>query len=332
MPGPDRLLADRRGRRRADERLDDRAARRPSRRLGRDLIETLGLPPALFPTAARPGRAARPVRAEVAAETGLAGPTSSPTSARTTPRRRSSACPADGRAFAYISCGTWSLVGVELDAPVLTEESRAANFTNEGGVDGRIRYLRNVMGLWLLQESLRTWELAGEPERARPAAGRCRRRCRPAARSSTPTTPAFLPPGDMPSADRGRLPRRRPAPPSTRAAIVRCILDSLAAAYAAGRRRRRPAVRARRRRRPRRRRRRAQRAALPADRRRLRAAGRRRAGRGDRGRQRARPGPRPRARRAATSRRSGRWSGRPTDLRRYEPAAPRSRRRGALVG
>ena len=71
--------------------------------------------------------------------------------------------PAADRRFAYVSSGTWSLVGVELDQPVLTEASRAANFTNEGGVDGRVRYLRNVGGLWLLQESLRTWREAGEP-------------------------------------------------------------------------------------------------------------------------------------------------------------------------
>ena len=62
-----------------------------------------------------------------------------------------------GPRFAYISSGTWSLVGLELDAPVLTEESRQANFTNEAGIDGTIRYLRNVTGLWLLQECLRTW-------------------------------------------------------------------------------------------------------------------------------------------------------------------------------
>ncbi len=66
--------------------------------------------------------------------------------------------PARDDRFAYISCGTWSLVGVELPAPVLTEDSRAANFTNEAGVDGTIRYLRNVMGLWLLQECLRAWD------------------------------------------------------------------------------------------------------------------------------------------------------------------------------
>ncbi len=65
---------------------------------------------------------------------------------------------------AYISCGTWSLVGVELDRPILTDASRAANFTNEGGVDGTVRYLRNVAGLWLLQESMRTWEASGAPE------------------------------------------------------------------------------------------------------------------------------------------------------------------------
>src|SRR6202012_689190 len=60
--------------------------------------------------------------------------------------------PAQGESFAYISCGTWSLVGMELDRPVLSEASRAANFSNETGVDGTVRYLRNVSRLWLLQE------------------------------------------------------------------------------------------------------------------------------------------------------------------------------------
>ena len=71
------------------------------------------------------------------------------------------AVPAAGPEFCYISCGTWSLVGVELDRPVLTQESRLAHFTNETGIDGTVRYLRNVMGLWLLQESIRTWTAAG---------------------------------------------------------------------------------------------------------------------------------------------------------------------------
>ncbi len=126
--------------------------------------------------------------------------------------------PAENDRFAYISCGTWSLVGVELDAPVLTPESQAANFTNEGGVDGTIRYLRNVMGLWLLQESLRCWDTELEPL-LREAAG---------ARGSVfdPNDPVFLPPGDMPA----RI-QRQCGRDLTRPEIVRSILDSLAIAH-----------------------------------------------------------------------------------------------------
>ncbi len=101
--------------------------------------------------------------------------------------------PAAGPDFAYISCGTWSLVGVELDAPVLTEASRAANFTNEAGVDGTVRYLRNVMGLWLLQECLR----AGRIVSLESLLGEAARQ--PPLRSVVdPDDPVFLPPGDMP--------------------------------------------------------------------------------------------------------------------------------------
>ena len=138
--------------------------------------------------------------------------------------------PAENEHFAYISCGTWGLVGVELDGPVLTEEGRAANFTNERGVDGTVRFLRNVMGLWLLQECLRDWEARGidiDLDALLAAAAR-------------------LPAGGPSSTSTGRLPARRATcrPGSPRAApavaarrhpaeIVRCILDSLAAAFAA---------------------------------------------------------------------------------------------------
>ncbi|MEU8662247.1 rhamnulokinase [Actinoplanes philippinensis] len=132
------------------------------------------------------------------------------------------AVPAEGDDFAYISCGTWSLVGLELDAPVLTEESRAANFTNEGGVDSTIRYLRNVMGLWPLQECLREWGSPGLPELLAAAAAE------PGlAHVVDLDDPIFLPPGDM----AGRLRERAGLPAAaSRATIVRCILDSLALA------------------------------------------------------------------------------------------------------
>jgi rhamnulokinase len=139
--------------------------------------------------------------------------------------------PMEPERAAYISLGTWGLVGLELEQPVLTEQSRAANFTNELGVDGRIRYLRNVMGLWLLQESLRTWAAAGTPAdlpgllaaaAELPAGG-------PAVDVDDPR---FLPPGDMPSRLRELVRETGGTPPGSPVEVVRCIVDSLAAALA----------------------------------------------------------------------------------------------------
>ncbi|ANZ41117.1 carbohydrate kinase [Lentzea guizhouensis] len=133
------------------------------------------------------------------------------------------AVPAETDRFAYISCGTWSLVGVELSSPVLTPESRAANFTNEGGVDGTIRYLRNVMGLWLLQECLRRWDTALEPllRQAEHAQGSL----------FDPNDPVFLPPGDMPDRIQQWCRDHDRRVPESSAEIVRSVLDSLAAAH-----------------------------------------------------------------------------------------------------
>jgi rhamnulokinase len=133
------------------------------------------------------------------------------------------AVPAENERFAYISCGTWSLVGVELTAPVLTEQSRAANFTNEGGVDGTVRYLRNVMGLWLLQECLRCWNADLEPllREAAQAKGSL----------FDANDPVFLPPGDMPARIQQWCRSHDQRVPGTRAEIVRSIVDSLAIAH-----------------------------------------------------------------------------------------------------
>ncbi|NUO60826.1 MAG: rhamnulokinase [Hamadaea sp.] len=136
--------------------------------------------------------------------------------------------PAAGENFAYISCGTWSLVGVELSAPVLTADSRQANFTNEAGVDGTVRYLRNVMGLWLLQESLRTWGESELGDLLRQAAGV------PGLRAVVDAGDAvFLPPGDMPGRIAAECVRLGQRPPDSPAETVRCILDSLALAHRA---------------------------------------------------------------------------------------------------
>lgn len=137
---------------------------------------------------------------------------------------------AEGERCAYISCGTWSLVGVELDSPVLTQESREANFTNEVGVDDTIRYLRNVMGLWLLTQSQRTWERSGEQSDLQ-------RLLADAARSTPLRSlvdterPVFLPPGHMPERIVEECRRTGEPEPRTTGETTRCILDSLALAY-----------------------------------------------------------------------------------------------------
>jgi rhamnulokinase len=134
--------------------------------------------------------------------------------------------PAEGERFAYISSGTWSLVGVELPGPVLTEASRAKNFTNERGVDGTIRFLRNVMGLWLLQECQRDLgidDLAPLLAAAREV---------PARRSLIDATdPRFLAPGGMPARISAACREAGQPEPTNPAEFARCVLDSLAVAY-----------------------------------------------------------------------------------------------------
>ncbi|NVI91818.1 rhamnulokinase family protein [Actinomadura sp. BRA 177] len=190
-----------------------------------DLLARLGIPATLLPQLREPGSVIGTLRPDVAAETGHGALPVTAVGSHDT-ASAVAAVPATTDRFAYISCGTWSLVGVELDAPVLTEASRKANFTNEGGVDGTVRYLRNVMGLWLLQESLRAWGNPDLPALLAEAADV------PGLRSLIdPDDPEFLPPGDMPSRIAAHCRRRGFPEPAGRAGTVRCILDSLALAH-----------------------------------------------------------------------------------------------------
>ncbi|NUW45466.1 rhamnulokinase [Nonomuraea rhodomycinica] len=186
-----------------------------------DLVDRLGLPRRILPPIT--DAAAGPVRDDVAAELGYSTVVTQVASHDTA--SAVVAVPAAGPNFAYISCGTWSLVGVELPAPVLTEESRLANFTNETGVDGTVRYLRNVMGLWILQECLRVWDHP-DLEALLAEAGKVRVEA-----VIDPDDPSFLPPGDMPARIDAYCARTGQRPPEGRAQAVRCILQSLALAY-----------------------------------------------------------------------------------------------------
>ncbi len=189
------------------------------------LIERLGLPRSLFPTIVEPGTPLGPLLPEVAlqisTELTVTAVGSHDTASAVV------AVPATTEEFAYISCGTWGLVGVELEHPVLTEASRAANFTNEGGVDGRVRYLHNVMGLWLLSESLRAWGRDDLPALLAAAAE---------VTGEVPifdaNDPAFLAPGDMPDRIATWFRERGLQPPSTPVELVRSIVESLSVAFA----------------------------------------------------------------------------------------------------
>jgi rhamnulokinase len=191
------------------------------------LICAAGLPGRLFPPLRRPGSVIGAVRPDAGPQ--LAGVPVIAVGSHDT-ASAVVAVPAEGPDFGYISSGTWSLVGVELDAPVLTEASRAANFTNEAGVDGTIRYLRNVMGLWLLQESVRGWADAGPPVDLPGLLGAAARQP-PLVTVVDPDDPVFLPPGDMPARIAAAARRTGQPVPADPPALVRCILDSLALAY-----------------------------------------------------------------------------------------------------
>jgi rhamnulokinase len=195
------------------------------------LIQTLGLPRSLFPELVDAGTALGGLSPDVARE--LTGGTALTVTAVGSHDTASAvvAIPSTRDDFAYISCGTWGLVGVELASPVLTEASRLANFTNEGGVDGRTRYLHNVMGLWLLSESVRTWEASGAvihlPALLEAAA---------AVTTEVPVFDAndlrFQAPGDIPARIAEWCAEHGVTSPVSHAEFVRSIIESLASAFA----------------------------------------------------------------------------------------------------
>jgi rhamnulokinase len=201
------------------------------------MLDRLGVRSDLFPEIVPPGTVLGPLRPEVAQEVGAPAQTpviavaSHDTGSAVAALPVDPAAYGDGETFAYISSGTWSLVGGEVAAPVITPQALAFNFTNEGGIGG-FRLLKNVMGLWLVQECRRTWNERGaghsyEALTQRAAAAP------PFGPLVDPDDPAFLAPGDMPR----RLAAfcARSAQPALDAddpgRVTRCCLESLALKY-----------------------------------------------------------------------------------------------------
>ena len=197
------------------------------------VLAALGIAPGLLPPVVPPGTDLGPIDGGVAAATGL--PPATRVVATGAHDTASAVVAVAGLAeggageVAFVSSGTWSLVGVEAEAPALTEEARLAGITNEAGVGGRALVLRNLTGLWILQECRRCWTDADGPPPwdtlLREAAA-----APPLASLIDPEDAGFARPGDMPAAVRAYCARTGQPEPPNRGAVARCCLESLALA------------------------------------------------------------------------------------------------------
>ncbi|WP_419892152.1 rhamnulokinase [Paenibacillus xylanexedens] len=140
------------------------------------------------------------------------------------------AVPATERSFAYLSCGTWSLMGTEIDHPAISSQSLALNFTNEGGAGGTFRLLKNIMGLWILQESMREWDRQGQGISYDALLAQAEQ-APPFASLFDPDDELFMPAGDMTTRIRQYCRDKGQVVPEEQGAIARAILESLALKY-----------------------------------------------------------------------------------------------------
>jgi rhamnulokinase len=191
----------------------------------RDLLNRLGLPAEIFQPVTRGPLVASELCRSVRDELGLAAIPAVVVGEHDT-ASAVAAVPAEGD-FAYISCGTWALAGTETTSPVVDERAFGWNFTNEGGLLGSYRLLKNVMGLWLVESCRRTWRHEGEAvdfERLAAAV----ERADPLAALVDPDLDAFLNPPSMPEAIRTECRRTGQPEPESVGAVLRCVLESLA--------------------------------------------------------------------------------------------------------
>jgi rhamnulokinase len=195
-----------------------------------DILAELGLPPALVRRPIEPGNLVGSLLPAIARETGLRQVPIVATAGHDTAAAVASVPAKDG-GWAYISSGTWSLVGIETPTPLITPRTRELNFTNESGVGGTVRFLKNVAGLWLVQRCRRQWNAqspVGYDDLKRLA-----EQAPPFGAFVDPDAPEFLNPEDMPESIRGFCRRTGQAPPEGQGPIIRCVLESLALKYRA---------------------------------------------------------------------------------------------------
>jgi rhamnulokinase len=198
-----------------------------ARRFATDVLDRLGIPSRILAELIEPGNTLGPMLPRLAESTGLGAVTVHAVGSHDT-ASAVAAVPARGDGWCYISSGTWSLMGVESAAPAIDEQSYQLNYTNEAGVAGRTRLLKNIAGLWLLQECRRAWAAEGERfgydelMQMAEAAGPARTRVDP---------DDFLQPGEMPARIAAWCGERSLEAPKTKGEFCRTILESLAHRY-----------------------------------------------------------------------------------------------------
>lgn len=193
-----------------------------------ETIRTLGLPEHLFGEIIYPGTIRGPLKKDIAHETGLGKVDVIAVGSHDTASAVAAVPATDGQ-VAFLSSGTWSLLGVEVPEPILTEEARQAQFTNEGGIGGRIRFLQNITGLWILQRLMSAWEVLGEKQDYNTIIPQ-------AAEVSIDTLipvddATFMNPENMEAAISDYCHAHSLPVPQTKAEFVRCVIQSLAAKY-----------------------------------------------------------------------------------------------------
>ena len=193
------------------------------------LLQAMEIPRRIFPRVIAPGTVLGPLSPTVAEETGakqvvVIAPACHDTGSAV------AAVPAEGKDFAWISSGTWSIMGVESREPIINASSLVFNFTNEGGVNDTFRFSKNIAGLWLVQECRRTWAVEGA-ELSYAELTQMAAQADPLVAVIDPDHNDFLKPGDMPARIRAFCQRTNQPVPASKAAVVRCALESVALKY-----------------------------------------------------------------------------------------------------
>lgn len=193
------------------------------------VLDALGIPKRIFPSITKTGTKIGTLTDAICRELGLEKTDVVAVAGHDTQSALVSV-PAREKDFIFLSCGTWSLLGTELDEPIINEKSEYYNLTNEGGYEGKISFLKNIVGLWCIQESRRQWIREGREygfgeleQMAKAAPGlRC---------FIDPDAPEFLPAGNIPEKIRKFCEKTGQYVPQTEGEIVRCINESLAMKY-----------------------------------------------------------------------------------------------------